>query len=293
MAVLITALTLGTTGVLVTTKQYTAVAYIRGDFRPTIFAGANSEKGASGILGFGAAELVETRSRVLQSHQLAREVLERLGIERLRSIVSGSPLSAWLRERFYGDVSTDPGYQRDLAATRLSQHLSVKTEPRVYQILVQYTADNSNLAALIANAFVTEYLRTTTLQALSEQSALAQASLSQKLAMYGDKHPSVGEARLRLKAVEALFKEQLTKSDEEIREEAGENVTFAQPVAVPSSPVPAVFLGIALLIGLVTAIGLALFIERGNQGARQSSRVGKGGLPKVKRTIAQARRNSA
>ena len=55
------------------------------------------------------------------------------------------------------------------------------------------------------------------------------------------------------------MKEQLSKPSEEIRRAAGENVTSAQAVAVPSSPDPKVFIGISLLIGFVVAGGLALF----------------------------------
>ena len=264
MAVVVAALTLGTIGLLVTPKGYTAEAYIRGGFTASDVAGANVEKGAAGIIGIDAAELVETKSRVFQSHQLARQVLERLGVERLRPLVAGSPLSAWLQETFYGDATRDPEYQQDRAATRLLRSLSVKTEPRIYQITVQCTAGDPELAALVANTFVAEYLRSSALQKLSGQRASAQAALSEQLATYGDKHPKVAGARLRLEAVDALLKEQLSKPPEEIIRVGDENVTFAQAVAVPSSPDPSFFIGIALLIGLAIAVGLALFAETDN-----------------------------
>ena len=181
--------------------------------------------------------------------------------------MGGSRLSAWLQEMFYGDATRDPEYQRDLATTRLLGGLAVKTEPRVYQITVQYTADNPELAALIANTFVSEYLRSTTLQTLSDERASAQAALSEQLANYGDKHPKVWEARLRLQAAEALLKEQLSKPSEEFGRAAGENVTSAQAVAVPTSPDPKVFIGISLLIGFVVGGGLALFDPK--QGAEK------------------------
>ena len=145
-----------------------------------------------------------------------------------------------------------------MAATRLLRGLSVKTEPRVYLITVQYTAGDPELAALIANTFVAELVRTTTLQTLSERRTSAQAALSEQLAMFGDKYPKVREATVRLQAADALLKEQLSKTFEEIRRAAGENVTFAQAVAVPSSPKPTLSIGIALIVGLVIGVGLAL-----------------------------------
>ena len=167
VATMVAALTLGIIAALVTPKQYTAEAYIRGGFT---VAGQKNATDAL-VLGLDAANVVQTRSRIMQSHQLARQVLERLGIERLHP-GWGSRLSAWLQEMFYGDATRDPEYQQDLAATRLLRGLSVKTEPRVYQITVQYTAGNPELAALIANTFVAEYLRSTTLQTLSDATGL-------------------------------------------------------------------------------------------------------------------------
>ena len=168
VAMMVAALTLGIIAALVTPKQYTAEAYIRGGF--TVAGQKNATDVV--VVGLDAAKVVETRSRIIQSHQLARQVLERLGIERLRPVVGGSRLSAWLQEMFYGDATRDPEYQQDLAATRLLRGLSVKTEPRVYQITVKYTAGNPELAALIANTFVAEYLRITTLQMLSDATGL-------------------------------------------------------------------------------------------------------------------------
>ena len=115
---------------------------------------------SGGVVAVDASMLVETRSRLLQSQQLARRVVERLGLERIRPAVSEGLFSSWLSggAKFYGDARA-PGYPEDMAAKRLLRGLSVKTEPRSYLIAVRYTARDPELAALIANAFVAEFLQ--------------------------------------------------------------------------------------------------------------------------------------
>ena len=125
-----------------------------------------------------------------------------------------------------------------MAATKLMRGLSVKTEPRVYQIVLRYSAKDPELATAITNAFVVEFLRTTSLQKLSGQRGAAQTALSETLATLGDKHPKVKEARMRLASAESLMKEQLTKTADDIQKSAGENITFAEASVVPSSPNP-------------------------------------------------------
>ena len=114
-------------------------------------------------VAFDASLLVETRSQLFQSHQLARQVVQSLGLERLRPIVGQGRLSTWLQREFYGDATSAPEYQVDMAATRLMRDLSVKTEPRVYQIVLRYSAKDPELATAVTNAFVVEFLRTTSL----------------------------------------------------------------------------------------------------------------------------------
>ena len=114
-----------------------------------------------------------------------------MGLERLRPIVGRGRLSTWLEREFYGDATSAPEYQEDIAATKLMRGLSVKTEPRVYQIVLRYSAKDPELATAVTNAFVVEFLRTTSLQKLSGQRAAAQAALTENLATLGDKHPKV------------------------------------------------------------------------------------------------------
>jgi uncharacterized protein involved in exopolysaccharide biosynthesis len=260
VAIIVTALALGSIAALVMPERYTARAFIRGGFAASDAVVTNDDR-SSGAPGVSLAleRVIETHSRLLQSDQLARRVVERLGLERLRPEVGEG---SWLPSQFYGNAADVSGHQEDMAATRLLRSLSVKTDPRAYLVAVGYTAADSGLAALIVNAFVAEYLRSIKLQTLSQQRSSAQASLSKQLATFGDKHPKVTEARGRLAAADNLLEEQLSKSSEEILQAAGQSVSLAQATTIPSSPNSPFVIGLSLLVGLVVGIGLALWLER-------------------------------
>ena len=281
MAIIAIALALGIAALHVMPKRYTAEAYIRGGFVAPHAVATDQVSSGGPVLAFDASLVVETRARLFQSHQLARQVVEDLGLERLRPVVSQGKFSSWLHEKVYGDATTNaPEYQEDMAAMKLSRGLLVKTEPRVYLITLSYTAADPELAALITNTFVVEFLRATALQTLSEQRDSAQATLSQQLATFGDKHPKVIEARVRLATADSLFKAELGKSTEEILNGAGENIAFAQANVVPSSPKPLLVIGLAFLVGLLASIGLAIWLgPRSRAGHSAPSQLRERGAP--------------
>ena len=265
VAMVAAALVLGIVTALAMPKRYTAEAFIREGLAASNSASASHATTGERPVAFDASLLVETRSQMFQSHQLARQVVLSLGLERLRPIVGRGRLSTWLEREFYGDATSAPEYQEDIAATKLMRGLSVKTEPRVYQIVLRYSAKDPELATAVTNAFVVEFLRTTSLQKLSGQRGAAQAALTETLATLGDKHPKVQEARMRLASTEALMKDQLTKTADDIQKSAGENITFAEASVIPSSPNPPLIIFFALLGGLGVGIGLALWLERSPQ----------------------------
>jgi uncharacterized protein involved in exopolysaccharide biosynthesis len=262
-AVVASALVLGVTASLALPKRYTAEAFIREGLAASDSTSVVHGTAAERPIAFDASLLVETRSQLFQSHRLARQVVQSLGLERLNPIVGRGRLSTWLQREFYGEATNAPEFQVDVAAGRLLRGLAVKTEPRVYQIVLRYSAKDPELATAVTNAFVTEFLRTTTLQKLSGQRGAAQAALTEALATLGDRHPKVQEARMRLASVEALMKAQQTKTPDDIQKSAGENITFAEASVIPSSPNPPLIIGLALLAGLGAGVGLALWRERG------------------------------
>jgi len=138
--------------------------------------------------------------------------------------------------------------------------LSVSTDPRTYMIEVSYTARDPELAAVITNAFVTEFLRASRLQTLSLQRSLAAATLSQQLAIFGDKHPKAIKAKMRLAAADEQLKSQLSESPDTIRKNVGENVTVA--IAAPAKPKMPLVIGLLLLMGLALGAAAALWLER-------------------------------
>jgi uncharacterized protein involved in exopolysaccharide biosynthesis len=142
--------------------------------------------------------------------------------------------------------------------------VSIKTEPRLYLISVSYSDTDPEFAAIMTNAFVTEALRSAALQMLWAQRDMAQVALTHLLATFGERHPKVAEARLLVETMDARVQEMVGKSPEEIRQNAGEYVSFAQVVRVPTSPDPVLFVGIALLAGLIVGVYLAIRVDRGS-----------------------------
>ena len=137
IATVAVALVIGIALTLTMPKQYTAEAYVREAFGAEEATLIDDKTGNATIIAIDASMLVETQSRLLQSQAIAQRVVQRLGLERIRPAVSENPLSSWLQAQFYGDVARTPEFQEDLAARKLLSGLSVKTEPRVYQIVVQ------------------------------------------------------------------------------------------------------------------------------------------------------------
>lgn len=236
--------------------RYTAEAYIGG------FTTGDNAGGAT----VDAAMLVETQARLIGSHQLARRVVDRIGLERVSPALSRDRLSSFWHSIFpQSSQRTSQEFQDDLAASKLLEGLLVKTEPRVYLITLQYTSGNPDLAALIVNTFVTEFLRSNKLQSLSQQRDLARLSLEQ-LTTLGQKHPKVIDAKTRLQAADVLLTAEENKTNEEIKRSAGGNVTFAQASAVPSGPNRKAIVGFAVVLGLIGGITLVSFNKQRSLG---------------------------
>jgi uncharacterized protein involved in exopolysaccharide biosynthesis len=270
MVTVAAALVIGIALSIMMPKQYTGVAYLREGFgaEEAISPDDKTSTTSTGkIIALDASMLVETRSRLLQSQQLAQRVVHRLGGAQS---VSGSPFSSWLRAQFYGDVTRTPEFREGMAVRKLLRGLSVTTEPRVYLIVLRYTAGDPERAALIANAFVVEFLQTIALQTLYQQRDAAERTLAVKRATLGEKHPKVVDAQMRLQAADALLNAQMGKTTEEIERAAGGNVTFAKADMVPSSPNPPSLIGLALLIGLGGGIAMAAL-----RGQSRSTRISK------------------
>jgi len=238
---------LGSIAILVMPARYTAEAYIRGGFDPSAAYAVIREESATkaGSISLDLMRVIETQSRWLQTQELARRVVQQLGLERLRPEV--------------GETVSTRKDKDGAAAGRLISRLSVAADPRAYLITLRYTSEDPDLAVRITNAFVAEVLRSTGLQTLFQQRAYTQARLSSQLARFGVKHPKVAELRKQLATMNDSLKRRTSESPEAILQSSGENVTTA--VAAPSSH-PLRVVGLFLLVSLMMGTGAAFWLER-------------------------------
>ena len=257
LGIVFIALALGIIAVVAMPARYKAVAYVRGEYfaAPDMVA-KDDVSATAGSLSLDLVRVLETQSRLLESRLLARRVVQQLGLERLQPLVSKSRL--WPATFFNNTVKIPRDVDADAAAGRLLDGLSVASDPRAYLLSVQYSAGEPELAELITNAFVAELLRSAKLQTLSKQRALAQAELSIDLVKFGDKHPSVAQARMRLADTDELLRKQLDEDPETILQAAGENVIKAVSARSSFNIVIVLF----LLGGLTIGVGVALWLER-------------------------------
>ena len=254
-AIVAIALVLGTIGVIVIPPSYSPEADIRGGFVFSNAVAKDADTRSGPIIAVDLLRVIETQKSLLESHDLARRVVRQLGLERLRSEVSER---RWLPVKFQANIHEDP---IDQAAAMLSSRLLVTTDQlHSYLIKVSYTGHDSALAVIITNAFVAEFLRSSKLQMLSELRSSTEATLTRRLAMFGDQHPRVIESKMRLVAIDQSLKEQLSEAPEVLLQAAGENVTEA--IAVASRPKRRFVIGFVLLVGLVVGIAVALRLER-------------------------------
>jgi uncharacterized protein involved in exopolysaccharide biosynthesis len=251
---------LGMSALFVMPTTYTAEAYIRGGFAASIAVAKDDRDDDSRnapSISLDLSRVIETQSRLMQSQDLARRVVQQLGLEQLRPELSQSH---WLPNPFHVNAPSTQADEIDRAAAQLLHGLSVTSDPRTYMIEVRYTARKPALADVIANAFVAEFLRSSRLQALSLQRSSAAAALSRQLAIFGDKHPRVIKAEMRLAAADDLLKKQLSESPSVILQNVGQNVTMA--TAGPSKRSMPLVIGFLFLVGLMVGISAALWLER-------------------------------
>ena len=257
-AIVATTLALGTITVFAVPASYTSKAYISGGFVASSAVAQDENSGNAPFISLDLTRVIETQRSRLQSHDLARRVVQQLGLEKLRPEVSERHL---LPDKFFGDAASTQEDQIDRAALRLLSRLSVESDLlHSYLITVSYTGTDPELAVTITNAFVVEFLRSCNLQRLYRQRSEAEATLSRELANFGDKYPRVIQAKMRLVATDNLLKEQVGVNPEILLQDAGENVTKA--IRARRTPNPWFVVGLVLLVGLVLGIAVALWLER-------------------------------
>ncbi|WP_439543210.1 Wzz/FepE/Etk N-terminal domain-containing protein [Hyphomicrobium sp.] len=242
----------GIFALMVLPKTYTGEAYIQVAFSST-------DANPGGGVTIDASSVVETRSRVIKSQQLARRVVDLVGLQRLDPEIGDGAISSWLQALVVGRAGMTDAYVRDRAASKLLRMLTVRTEPRAYLITIGVSASDPELAAEIANAFVVECLREAQLQRLSEQLARARGALAQQAGTFGKKHPNFISATAAVSDLEERLALQKKAAADEII--GLESVTLAEANAVPSAPNPTILIGGMVFLGLVLGSLAAIMFD--------------------------------
>jgi len=259
LATVVATIALAAMVTVMTSKRFAGVALVDASFTAPTTGGPS---GGDSFVSVDASLLVETRSRIFTSHQTARRVVQRVGLDKLEGEVGSGALGSLFQQVFNSTAMQAPGYAEDRAAAILLSRLKVKTEPRVYVVTVTYPARDPKLAATVANAFVAEFLHAITVQSLQERASTLRSEVGQHRAAFGQKHPKSIDAESRLSVVEGQIAAQAERSTEDILGTAYGKVTLAEPVSLPTSPDPVLNMGLGTLLGLIAGIVLALQLER-------------------------------
>ena len=266
-AIVASAVALGIIALLLIPPSYSPTAYIRGGFVvSTAVARDQDSKGGGPYIGVDLTRMIETQSRLLQSEELAHRVVKQLGLEKLKPELVERH---WLPVRLFISSADDQEYPSsesnsiDRASMMLLSRLSVTSDQlRTYMIKVSYAGNDPVLAVEVTNAFVAEFLRSSRLQVLAQQRSSAGADLATELNTFGEKHPRVMQAKVRLANLEALEQRQLNEAADSLLQAASESVTEATSATLTSSPKPRLVIGLMLVVGLFAGITVALYLER-------------------------------
>lgn len=259
-------LVLAVLAIAVVDKRYSADAIIQLDF-----AREDPARKAPPSAAMDAAILVEGEARLIRSTALARRVVTRLRLEQDPAYASEGLLRRLLGVLRPPAAGAPAPSNIDLAARRLTKQLTVTNDNRSYLINITIMSNSPEWSATLANAFAVEYLNDRIIQRLREGEAAARGALADARATYGEKHPSVIQAKAQLAAAEARTREQETLGTErpdELRPAPGQSFLKAEPVWLPSGPNPVAFLGIGVIGSLLAAVALALLMERRDTGFR-------------------------
>ena len=268
-AFLLAGLALSLVSVLFSTKRYTSDAVIQLDF-------AQEEAGKAKpppVAALEAGVLVEGEARIVRSPAMARRVAARLKLDQDPAYASPGLLA-----RLLGVLQAPPpGAPRpsnvELAARNLAKKLAVSNDARSYLINISVTSGSPVEAARLANAFAVEYLNDRVIQRLRAAEGAARNTLSDAVVTYGDRHPVVAQARANLASAEHRLNEQQRLSasavdPDELMALAGQGLTKAEPVALPSGPNPVAILGAGIVASLAVGAALILLLERRDTGFR-------------------------
>ena len=127
-AIIATTLALGTIAVFVIPPSYKTEAYIRGGFVASNAVKKDDSKSGP-YIGVDLERVIGTQSRLLQSQDLARRVVQQLGLEQLRPELSERH---WLPDMFYGAAANIQEDETDRAANEAVEPLVSYERPAAH-----------------------------------------------------------------------------------------------------------------------------------------------------------------
>uniref|UniRef100_Q07KV6 Lipopolysaccharide biosynthesis n=1 Tax=Rhodopseudomonas palustris (strain BisA53) TaxID=316055 RepID=Q07KV6_RHOP5 len=264
-------LTLATLILLTSQKQYTAEASVRVNF------GSGSASNPARIQ-MDAAAMIDGETKILRSRAVADRVVARWHLDQIPAFAAGPGLVS----RVLGSLS-EPAPRDDLptgdagadtasrsaaflrATATVMANTTVVSDNRSYIIGIRYRWTSAETAARIATTLAQEYLRERQEQGLAAARGRQVAEVVQLSQRFGERHPALQAANARLAEIDG----EIVAAAKAAPAQAVTLDSFAAEIAlpaekplVPSSPKPAVVLGLALLLGLVGSSAAILLIER-------------------------------
>jgi uncharacterized protein involved in exopolysaccharide biosynthesis len=151
----------------------------------------------------------------------------------------------------------------DRQVVMLQNKVDVKNDTRSYLISISFTASSADEAARVVNAIAVEYLRAKAIQRKRDAVTAAEIELARQLAVNGDKHPKVLQAADELGVARAAVKAIMAPGDGgQGAVTTDESVKLAIPNRTPTSPKGSVTLGLALILGFLSGVGMAVWRDR-------------------------------
>jgi uncharacterized protein involved in exopolysaccharide biosynthesis len=246
--------------------RYTAEAMIRFNFDHDAPA-ANSR--SQPIASLDAAVLVDSAARLIRSRATASSVVERLGLDKdprfARQPFPQRALSA-VRSALGLNQATPAPSPYDLAVNELMRQVTVTNDSRSYLILIAMTSEDPEQAATLVNAIASEYLRSQTMQHLTDAQVAAENELAELSSVYGMRHPNYLQSQARLERLQTqlgAFRNGSPPVDE-IEPATGQALLAGSKVIVPAGPNIKLILGLTAVAALAAGIWLAL---RGHSGS--------------------------
>jgi capsular polysaccharide biosynthesis protein len=261
-------------------RKYSAEALVHPDLFPREMSGGKSLHPQASIDG---ASVVASEARLIRSDAMVRTVVKRLGLDHDEELpASPSQVSRvvdWIWATIMPETYVSSPVER--ATTNVRRNLTVTNDTRAYLISISFTAASPATAANVANAFAREYIRAKRMGRLADAVTAATRELAQRSAIYGEKHPSIVQAKADFELARIRLHEEANSPDVvESDIAAGEGVTLAEPSPTPSSPKGLVILGLTLLSALASGISIALWLERRDVGfCSEKKVVARTGVP--------------